>query len=41
MVGAIPRSLNERKVPDARGSRWHVSSIANLLAHAQKLEELR
>src|SRR5215208_814402 len=40
-IGAITRSLNERKVPTARGSRWHVSSVANLLARAQKLQALR
>src|SRR3954471_6275789 len=40
-IGAIMRSLNERKVPTARGSRWHVSSVANLLARAQKLEAVR
>jgi DNA invertase Pin-like site-specific DNA recombinase len=40
-IGAVTRSLNERKVPTARGSRWHISSVANLLARAQKLEELR
>jgi hypothetical protein len=37
-IGAITRSLNERKIQTARGSRWHVSSVANLLARAQKLE---
>ena len=37
-IGAVTRSLNERKIPTARGSRWHVSSVANLLARAQKLE---
>ena len=37
-IGAITRSLNERRVPTPRGSRWHVSSVANLLARAQKLE---
>lgn len=37
-IGAITRSMNERKIPTARGSRWHVSSVANLLARAQKLE---
>ena len=36
-IGAITRSLNVRKIPTARGSRWHVSSVANLLARAQKL----
>jgi DNA invertase Pin-like site-specific DNA recombinase len=40
-IGAIMRSLNERKVPTARGSRWHVSSVANLLARAQSLEAVR
>jgi DNA invertase Pin-like site-specific DNA recombinase len=37
-IGAVTRSLNERKIPPQRGSRWHVSSVANLLARAQKLE---
>jgi DNA invertase Pin-like site-specific DNA recombinase len=39
-IGAITRSLNDRRIPTARGSRWHVSSVANLLARAQKLEAL-
>jgi len=39
-IGAVTRSLNERKIPTARGSRWHVSSVANLLARAQNLEPL-
>jgi DNA invertase Pin-like site-specific DNA recombinase len=37
-IGAITRSLNERKIPTQRGASWHVSSVANLLARAQKLE---
>jgi DNA invertase Pin-like site-specific DNA recombinase len=37
-IGAVTRALNERKVPTARGSRWHVSSVANLLARAQRIE---
>jgi DNA invertase Pin-like site-specific DNA recombinase len=37
-IGAMTRSLNERKIPTQRGSRWHVSSVANLLARAQRLE---
>ena len=37
-IGAITRSLNERRVLTPRGSCWHVSSVANLLARAQKLE---
>ena len=40
-IGAITRSLNERKILTPRGSRWHVSSVANLLARAQNLEALR
>ena len=40
-IGAITVALNERKVPTARGVRWHVSSVINLLARAQKLEEIR
>jgi hypothetical protein len=40
-IGAITRSLNEREVPTARGSRWHVSNVANLLARAQKLDGIR
>ena len=40
-IGAITRSLNERKIPTPRGSSWHVSSVANLLARAQKFETLR
>jgi DNA invertase Pin-like site-specific DNA recombinase len=40
-IGAITRSLNERKIPSERGSRWHVSSVANLLVRAQKLDAAR
>jgi DNA invertase Pin-like site-specific DNA recombinase len=40
-IGAVTRCLNERKIPTARGSRWYVSSVANLLARAQKLEAVR
>ena len=40
-IGGITRSLNERRVPTQRGSCWHVSSVANLLERAQKLEALR
>jgi hypothetical protein len=29
---AITRALNERGVRPARGTRWHASSLANLLA---------
>jgi hypothetical protein len=34
-IGAVTRSLNERKISTARGLRWHVSSVANLLARAK------
>jgi DNA invertase Pin-like site-specific DNA recombinase len=40
-IGAVTRALNERKIPTARGARWHVSSAANLLARASKLEAVR
>ena len=40
-IGAVTRSLNERKIPAQRRSRWHVSSVANLLARAQRLEAVR
>jgi DNA invertase Pin-like site-specific DNA recombinase len=38
---ALTRGLNERGVRPARGSRWHVSSVANLLARTQKLAQAR
>jgi hypothetical protein len=38
---ALTRGLNERGVRPARGSRWHVSSVANLLCRAQKFAEGR
>jgi hypothetical protein len=34
--GAIASALNERNIPTARGSHWHVSSVANLVARTQK-----
>ena len=37
-IGAVTRALNQRKIPTARGAQWHVSSVANLLARASKLE---
>jgi DNA invertase Pin-like site-specific DNA recombinase len=40
-ISAITRSLNDRKITTARGSQWHVSSVANLLARAEKLEAVR
>jgi DNA invertase Pin-like site-specific DNA recombinase len=40
-IGAITAALNERKIPSARGTIWHVSSVMNLLARAQRLEAPR
>ena len=40
-IGAITAALNERKIPSARGTIWHVSSVMNLRARAQKLEAVR
>jgi len=37
----ILHAMNKRKIPAQRGLRWHVSSVANLLARAQKLEAAR
>jgi DNA invertase Pin-like site-specific DNA recombinase len=34
---AIANELNTRGIRTARGGRWHVSSVANLLARTQKL----
>jgi DNA invertase Pin-like site-specific DNA recombinase len=38
---AIIRGLNERGVRSARGIRWHVSSVANLLCRTKSLAEAR
>ena len=38
---AITCALNERGVRPARGTRWYVSSVANLLWRAQKLADIR
>jgi len=40
-IGAITAALNKRKIPTPRGARWHVSSVMNLLARAQRLEAPR
>jgi hypothetical protein len=40
-LAAITTALNERKIPTPRGAQWHVSTVANLLARAQKIEALR
>jgi DNA invertase Pin-like site-specific DNA recombinase len=36
---AICSALNQRGVRSARGGRWHVSSVSNLLARAKKLAQ--
>jgi DNA invertase Pin-like site-specific DNA recombinase len=38
---ALTRGLNERGVRSARGTRWHVSSVANLLSRTKGLAEAR
>jgi DNA invertase Pin-like site-specific DNA recombinase len=38
---AITRALNERGVRPARGTRWYISSVSNLLCRAHKLAEGR
>jgi DNA invertase Pin-like site-specific DNA recombinase len=35
---AISLALNDKGIRTARGARWHVSTVANLLARAQKLD---
>jgi DNA invertase Pin-like site-specific DNA recombinase len=40
-LAAITTALNDRRIPTPRGTRWHVSTVANLIARAQKLEGLR
>ena len=40
-LAAITSALNDRRIPTQRGARWHASSVANLLARAQKVEGLR
>src|SRR5947209_6407966 len=37
-IRTITRAPNERQIPAQRGSRWHVSSVANLLTRAQRVE---
>src|SRR5207253_1941010 len=37
----LTRGLNERGVRTARGARWHVSSVANLLSRTKSLAEAR
>ena len=40
-LDAITRGLNARGVRTARGARWHVSSVANLLARTKSLADAR
>jgi DNA invertase Pin-like site-specific DNA recombinase len=40
-IGAITRALNERGIRTPRGAQWHVSSVSNLLARAQRFAEAR
>jgi DNA invertase Pin-like site-specific DNA recombinase len=40
-LDALTRGLNERGVRSARGARWHVSSVANLLSRTKLLAEAR
>jgi hypothetical protein len=35
-LGGIAAVLNEQGIRSARGGRWHVSSVRNLLARAQR-----
>jgi DNA invertase Pin-like site-specific DNA recombinase len=37
-LAAMTSALNDRRNPTQRGARWHASSVANLMARAQKLE---
>ena len=38
-LDGITRALNDRGVRTARGAKWHVSSVSNVLARAQKFAE--
>jgi DNA invertase Pin-like site-specific DNA recombinase len=40
-LAAISEALNQRGIRTARGGRWHVSSVMNLLARANKFTETR
>ena len=40
-LAAISAALNERRIRTSRGGRWHVSSVVNLLARANKLAQAR
>lgn len=38
---AMSQALNQRGIRSARGGKWRASSVANLLAHAEKTPALR
>jgi len=38
-LGGIAQALNRQGIRTARGKRWHVSSVANLLERAKALAE--
>jgi DNA invertase Pin-like site-specific DNA recombinase len=38
---AITEALNQRGIRSARGGKWHVSSVSNLLGRAQKFAAVR
>ena len=38
-LGGISAALNKQGIRTARGKRWHVSSVANLLARAKLIAE--
>ena len=40
-LAAVTGALNERRIPTPRGTRWHVSTVANLLARVKRLEALQ
>jgi DNA invertase Pin-like site-specific DNA recombinase len=40
-LDAICYALNQQRIRTARGKRWHVSSVANLLARAKTFAEVR
>ena len=40
-LGGISEALNKQGIRTARGKRWHVSSVANLLERAKALAETR
>lgn len=35
-IGAMTKALNQRGIRSQRGGQWHVSSVSNLLARAQR-----